>query len=93
MDKENYLTPQQQVDMAGTFTTQPPPPPAQRDYLTLAEFLSEVRLSYSAYRTLREKGKTPKELRISRRTIRITRAAMEEWRHGNELAPGGQSTL
>lgn len=68
-------------------------PQSEREYLTLPEFLKEAQISYSTYRTLRAKGKTPKELRLSRRTIRISRAAMTEWRHNNELHPAGQSTL
>ena len=64
----------------------PPAQPAQSDFLTLQDFLKEVGLSYSTYRSLRAQGRTPKEIRLSKRTIRISRAAIAEWRMTNEQA-------
>jgi predicted DNA-binding transcriptional regulator AlpA len=52
--------------------------PGER-YFTLQEFMKLMQLSYTAYRTLRAKGLTPPEIRISTRTIRFSESSVREW--------------
>lgn len=69
------------------------PAPPERKAYRIKEFCEMVGIGYGAYRTMRKAGRAPKELRMSRRTIRITEEAIAEWRMNNETAISGQSTL
>lgn len=68
-------------------------PPQPRGFLTLQEFLQEAGISYSTYRTLRAQGRMPAEIRLSRRTIRISRDAIKAWRHDTEESTSQQSQI
>jgi predicted DNA-binding transcriptional regulator AlpA len=57
-------------------------------FLSLQEFLREIRLSGTAYRNLRAQGKMPPEIRLSARTIRFSKAEIEKWRAMPGREPG-----
>ena len=61
--------------------------------MTLQEFLLLLKLSYSAYRKLRSEGKMPPEIKLSRRTIRFSRRAVNEWLNGNGVQDTGEPGL
>jgi predicted DNA-binding transcriptional regulator AlpA len=42
--------------------------------------MREMGLSYTAYRHLRLQGKMPQEIRLSKRTIRFSKAEIAKWR-------------
>lgn len=77
------------VTMAGDDNDPPgrSSPSGDESFMTLKEFLASVQLSYATYRTLREQGKTPKEIRLSKRTIRILRSEAVAWGARNSIAP------
>lgn len=62
-------------------------------FVRLRDFLKRVGMSYSTYRVLRQQGKTPKEMRLSKRTIVISEAAIKEWRMQSESSQSQQSSL
>ena len=54
----------------------------QSEFLTQKEFLALLGISYSTYRHLRAEGKMPPEIRLTARTIKISRADVEAWERG-----------
>jgi len=70
----------------------PTAPKEERDWLSISEFLAELDISYSTYRKLRAQGKMPQETALSRRTIRISKAAIKAWKT-LEPPTAGQSSF
>jgi predicted DNA-binding transcriptional regulator AlpA len=49
-------------------------------FITLRQFLRELGLSHTAYQNMRRAGKMPPEIRLSKRTIRFSKAEIAKWR-------------
>jgi hypothetical protein len=50
-----------------------------KKYYTLKQFLKQIGMSYTAYRSNRQKGLMPPEVRVSQRKILIRVEAVDEW--------------
>lgn len=59
---------------------------SEKEFLSIKEFTELVGMAYSTYRKLRAEGKAPREIRLSRRTIRIRTEDVDAWAQAN--APG-----
>jgi predicted DNA-binding transcriptional regulator AlpA len=68
-------------------------PEPKEEFVRIRDFLRRTGMSYSTYRNLREKGKTPKEMRLTQRTILISEAAIKEWLMQNEEHSSQQRSL
>lgn len=73
-------------------TTPPITTPAPGDFWKLRAWLKSMNLSYTTYRRLRAQGKMPTEIRLSQRTILISKQAIAEWRMQEE-APAAQAGI